>query len=65
MIRIGLLCLVLASLSHWFLHPSANFSAGLIDGAQGFLYGVSIAFLLLGLKKSRRQGSAKDAGPCA
>ena len=63
LIRIGMLFLLLASLWRWFLHPTAHFSAGIIDGATGLLYGVSIGCLLLGLKRNGRRRSTTDAGP--
>jgi hypothetical protein len=58
LIRIGLLSLVAAILSLRYLHPSAAFSADLVDAAQGFLYGISITCLLWGVVLRRRQGSA-------
>ena len=56
-IRIGLVFLILASLAHWFLRPGANLSEDFTDGATGFLYGVSIGCVLLGLELNRRRRS--------
>lgn len=58
---IGLVSLILASLSRWFLHPTAGFGQGLIDGTTGLLYGVSIGCLLLSLRRTNRQCSRDEA----
>ena len=57
-IRVGLVSLVLASLSRWFLHPNANLGPELIDATNGVLYGVSIGCILLGI--SRRHSGRGD-----
>ena len=62
LIRIGLVFLILASLWKWLLHPSANVSAGFIDGGTGLLYGVSIGCLLLGVKRNGRRRSTTGGG---
>jgi hypothetical protein len=59
LIRIGLVFLIIAGLSRWFLRP-ADFSEGVIDAAKGFLYGVAIACLLLGLWKNRGRTGKSD-----
>jgi hypothetical protein len=64
-IGIGMLALAAAILSVHFLHPSAAFSADLIDATEGFLYGISIVFLVCGMVLRRRKGSASKAGPCS
>ena len=54
-LRVGLVFLILASLSKWFLQPGAGLSVQWTDGFIGLLYGVSIGFMLLGIwKKSQR-----------
>jgi hypothetical protein len=63
-IRIGLLFVVAAILSARYLHPGAALSADLVDAAEGFLYGVSIACMLWGVVLQRRRGSASKADPC-
>jgi len=55
-IRIGLAMLILASLAKWFLHPGEIISEGWTDGTTGFLYGVSIGFMLLGIWRNSRRG---------
>ena len=55
MMRVGLWFLIFASLWHWFVHPTANFSDALVDGLGGFLYGVSIGCLLLSVRKRGRR----------
>jgi hypothetical protein len=52
MMRIGLVCLVLANLAHWFLRPSARFGQGLVDGTFGLLMGLSIGCLLMSLRQT-------------
>ena len=64
-IGIGMLCLVAAILSARFLHPSAAFPAEFIAAAQGFLYGISIVFLVCGMVLQRRRGSNSTAGRCS
>jgi hypothetical protein len=54
---IGLVCLILASLSRWFLHPTPRLGPSLVDATIGLLYGVSIGCLLLSLRRTERQCS--------
>ena len=54
LIRIGLVFMILAGLSHWFLRPT-DFPEDLIDGLKGFLYGVAISCMLLGIWRSRHR----------
>jgi len=54
LIRIGLVFLILASLSHWFLRPASTSGRDLADATTGLLYGLSIGCMLLGIWKSRR-----------
>ena len=65
MIGIGLVFLILASLSKWFLHRSASLSQNFVDGATGFLYGIAIGAMLLGLYLYSRRRSTTGAGPRA
>jgi len=53
-IGIGMLSFVAASLLH-FLHPSAALPVEFIAAAEGFLYGISIVFLVCGLVLQRRR----------
>lgn len=56
-LRIGLVFLILASLSKWFLHPGvAGLSDGWTDGLTGLLYGLSIGFMLLGIWRQGGRG---------
>lgn len=57
-IRLGLLFLVFASLARLFLHPTARFSEGAVDGATGMLYGLSIGLMLLGIYLKSRNRTA-------
>jgi hypothetical protein len=59
---IGLACLILANLSRWFLHPTARFGENLVDGTNGFLLGISIGCLLLGILMNVRV--RKGEKPC-
>jgi hypothetical protein len=63
MMRIGMSSLLLASLARWFVHPTAALSANWIDGGTGFLYGVSIASMLVSLRMRSHPGSRNEAGP--
>ena len=65
LLRVGMLFLLLASVWRWFSLPSANFSAPLVDGMTGLLYGVSIGRLLLALQRSGRRCSTTEAKPRA
>jgi hypothetical protein len=57
MMRIGMAFLILASVSRWFLHPGAGISENWTDGITGFLYGVSIASLLVSVRRKAGQGA--------
>ena len=50
---IGLVCLILASVWRWFVHPTGGFGSGLVDGTMGLLYGLSIGCLLLSLRRGQ------------
>ena len=65
LMRVGMLFLLLASLWRWFSHPSAGFSARLMDGITGLLYGLSIGCLLLALKRNGRRCSTTEDQPRA
>ncbi len=54
LMRIGLVCLLLGNLSHWFLHPTAAFGQGLVDATFGLLIGISIGCLLASLRRTER-----------
>lgn len=57
--RLGLLCLLAASLVRWFARPTHPMSADLKDGALGILYGMAIGMMLLSVyRRSRGNGSA-------
>lgn len=60
LVRVGLLFLILASLSHWLLHPSRTFSRDLADATTGLLYGLAIGCMLLGIWKARQAGPPKS-----
>jgi len=57
-IQTGLVFLVLASLSKWLLRPGAGISDPWTDGVIGFLYGISIGLMLLGIWRKSRRGRA-------
>lgn len=61
MIRIAMVCLLLASLSRWFLHPSPDFLRGLVDGMTGMLYGIFIALSLLAIRLNVRRNRGDDS----
>ncbi len=51
MMSIGMIALILANMSHFFLHPGRPFSENLIDGIFGMLIGISIGCNLLSLRR--------------
>ncbi len=64
MVRVGAACLLLANLSRWFLHPSADSSRGLVDGATGMLLGLAIGLLLVAATLKARQNRS-GGSPCS
>jgi hypothetical protein len=54
LVRIGFAFFILASLSHWLLHPTKTFSRDLTDATTGLLFGLAIGCMLLGIWKSRQ-----------
>jgi hypothetical protein len=54
LMRIGLVCLLLGNVSHWFLHPTATFGQGLVDATFGLLMGISIGCILASLRRAVR-----------
>ncbi len=65
MFRIGAACLLLANLSRWFLHPTADFSRGLLDGVTGMLFGLAIGLMLVAVRLNCRQKRSADGSPCS
>jgi len=57
-IRLGLVFLILASLSSWAFRRDPGLSGPWSDGVLGFLYGVAVGGILLGTWKKSRRGSA-------
>lgn len=51
LMQIGFLALILANLSTRFLHATASFPEDAKDGLSGFLFGVAIAAMLLGIRR--------------
>jgi hypothetical protein len=56
-ICVGLLFLMLASLSRWFLRDHAIISEDIADGVLGLLYGLSFGCMLLGMRRGCRTPS--------
>ena len=61
MIRIAMVCFLLASLSRWFLHPSSRALGDLVDGITGMLFGVFIALSLLAISINARRNRGDDS----
>ena len=63
MITIGMLFMVLASLSKLLLHRVPNVSEDAADGITGFLYGITLGSLGLGvwLRSRRHDGTRKSS----
>lgn len=55
LMRIGLVFLILASLSNWLLHRVKGLSPDLADGTTGLLFGLAIGCMLLGIWRNRRR----------
>jgi hypothetical protein len=52
--QIGLICLILANATHFLIRPASTPARDLVDGIFGLLIGISIALLLLSLRRSER-----------
>ena len=63
MIRIAMVCLLLASLSRWFLHPDQDFWRGVVDGVTGMFFGIFITLSLLAVRLNARRNRGDDS-PC-
>jgi hypothetical protein len=55
MIRLGLLAMAVGGFLRLFVHPAGEVWRDRLDGVTGFLTGVTIAAILLGLWKRRHQ----------
>jgi hypothetical protein len=62
--RVGLVCLVIASLSRWFLHPAATVVGNLVEGMTGVMFGLSIGCLLLAARLNGRRRRGEENRPC-
>jgi hypothetical protein len=63
MIRIAMVCFLLATFSRWFLHPGPGYLGDLIDGVTGMLLGIFIALSLLAIRLNARRNRGDDS-PC-
>lgn len=55
MFRLGLLAMAVGGLLHLFVHPAGEVWRDRLDAVTGFLMGVTIAAILLGLRKRHRE----------
>jgi hypothetical protein len=55
MIRLGLLAMAVGGLLHLFVHPAGEVWRDRLDAVTGFLMGITIAAIPLGLWKRRRE----------
>jgi len=55
MIRLGLLAMAVGGLLHLFVHPAGEVWRDRLDAVTGFLMGITIGAILLGLWKRRRE----------
>jgi len=55
--RLGLMCLIIALLANRFLHPTAYLSDGWTDATKGLLYGLAIGLMLLSVYRRARRSS--------
>ena len=60
-LRIGLVCFILSNVVGFFLPRTHLLAENRVDGARGFLLGVSIGLLLLSLAMRRRGGGGSPA----
>jgi hypothetical protein len=65
MFRVGAAGLLLANLSRWFLHPAADFSQGLVDGATGMLFGLAIGLMLVAVRLYSQQNCSGGGSACS
>ena len=61
---LGFLALAVANIGKFLLERHTSMAEGPRDGLSGFLMGVAIALLLLGIWRMGRQGSGGDSGRC-
>jgi hypothetical protein len=54
LVLLGMAALAAANLFLHFAHPTPSFPESAKDGVAGFLYGVAIAAMLLGLRRRGR-----------
>ena len=58
MIRLGLLAMAVGGLLRLFVHPAEEIWRDRLDGVTGFLMGITIAAILMGLAKRRRRNAS-------
>ena len=63
LIQVGLFFLVFSNVWMRFAHPGPRLSAGVVDGVSGFLYGLTITTLLLGVWLKGRERSSGPGCP--
>ena len=63
MIRVAMVCFLLASVSRWFVHPGPGSLGDLFDAVTGMLYGIFIALSLLAIRLNVRRNRG-DNSPC-
>jgi hypothetical protein len=51
--QIGLICFILGQATHFLIRPASTPARDLVDGIFGLLLGISIALLLLSLRRRR------------
>ena len=56
MLMAGMFSLVVANVVHWFLARHTHVSEDMVDLTTGFLFGIAIATLLLGIKRPGSSG---------
>jgi len=61
LMQLGNVCLIIASLSMFKLHPATSFWQGFADGFTGVVYGAAIGLLLLSVRmNARRKAGLSD-----
>jgi hypothetical protein len=59
--RMGMACLLLGNLLHYFIRPAGQLGQDVVDGGFGLLLGLAIALLVLSLRRTGPHCSSHEA----
>ena len=57
-IRVAMVALLLGIAVEWIVRPTSAFSQGMIDGARGVMFGVTIGCLIVAMRLTGRRSSS-------